>query len=309
MAGRLAVAGAGRGVRARGDLVVATALLEFQSPTTELIARPVPLRGRVTTWVVFAMVASVLAVAGVMPVDRVVTANGRVISRAGTLVVQPLETSIVRSILVQGGQVVHAGQTLARLDPTFTAADVGTYQAQATSLAAEVDRLRDEVADKPYASDGTTESRFQATIYGQRKAEYYFKLSNYREKIASLQSAVVRALGDVKAYTARLEGADVAAREVVPVALKTLEKKANVARFDRDALAVGAGAALAHRPAALVDQPVDEGADGVGERALHGVRSDLAPLAVGPRDGERDHGGLLGDLVAVVLEGHVASLR
>ncbi len=207
MSGKLAVAGTGRGVRARGDAVATTALLEFQSPTAELIARPVPLRGRVTIWAIFAMVGSVMAVAGIMPVDRVVTANGRVISRAGSLVVQPLETSIVRAILVQEGQVVKAGDILAKLDPTFTAADVGTYQAQAVSLQAEVNRLRNEVQDKPYVSDGTPESQFQATVYGQRKAEYDFKLSNYREKIASLQSAVVRSIGDVKAYNSRLAGA------------------------------------------------------------------------------------------------------
>ena len=207
MTGKLADVGAGRSARARDDLIATTALLEFQSPTAKLIARPVPLQGRITIWVIFAMVASVLTVAGVIPVDRVVTANGRVISRAGSLVVQPLETSIVRAILVQEGQAVHAGEVLARLDPTFTAADLGTYQAQAVSLAAEVERLRDEVEDKPYVSDGTPAGQLQAGIYGQRKAEYDFKLSNYREKIASLQSVVVRALGDLKAYTGRLDSA------------------------------------------------------------------------------------------------------
>jgi len=207
LTGKLADVGAGRSVRARGDLIATTALLEFQSPTAELIARPVPLRGRITIWVIFAMVASVLTVAGVIPVDRIVTANGRVISRSGSLVVQPLETSIVRAILVQEGQAVHAGEVLARLDPTFTAADVGTYQAQAVSLAAEVERLRDEVEDKPYVSDGTPAGQLQAGIYGQRKAEYDFKLSNYQERIASLQSVVVRALGDLKAYTGRLDSA------------------------------------------------------------------------------------------------------
>jgi len=207
MTGKLADVGAGRSARARDDLIATTALLEFQSPTAKLIARPVPLQGRITIWVIFAMVASVLTVAGVIPVDRVVTANGRVISRAGSLVVQPLETSIVRAILVQEGQAVHAGEVLARLDPTFTAADLGTYQAQAVSLAAEVERLRDEVEDKPYVSDGTPAGQLQAGIYGQRKAEYDFKLSNYREKIASLQSVVARALSDLKAYTGRLDSA------------------------------------------------------------------------------------------------------
>ncbi len=205
MASRLAVVG--QGVRARADAVAATALLEFQSPTAELIARPVPLRGRVTVWAIFAMLASFLVVAGVFPVDRVVTANGRVISKDGSIVIQPLETSIVRAILVQPGQVVHTGQVLARLDPTFTAADMGTYKSQAVSLQAEVDRLRSEVAGKPYLPNGTPAGQLQAAIFGQRQAEYNFKLSNYREKIASLQSAVVRALGDVNAYSARLGGA------------------------------------------------------------------------------------------------------
>ena len=40
------------------------------------------------------------------------------------MVVQPLETSIVRSIDVHEGEQVHAGQLLARLDPTFAAADL-----------------------------------------------------------------------------------------------------------------------------------------------------------------------------------------
>ena len=43
---------------------------------------------------------------GLIPIDRVVTAQGKVVSQAPTIVVQPLETSIVRSIDVREGQVV-----------------------------------------------------------------------------------------------------------------------------------------------------------------------------------------------------------
>lgn len=207
MANKLVLAGSGRGVRMRGDAHAATALLEFQSPTAELIARPVPLRGRLTVLAIFCLIVSMLVIAGWFPVDRVVTANGRVISRDGSIVVQPLETSIVRAILVQPGQVVHAGDVLAKLDPTFTAADLGTYQAQVVSLQAEVDRLRSEAAGKTYMSDGTPASQLQAAIFGQREAEHRYKLSNFQDKLASLQSSVVRALDDVKMYGARLQGA------------------------------------------------------------------------------------------------------
>ncbi len=50
-------------------------------------------------------------------VDQVVTARGIVVSRSPTLLVQPLETSIVNSIDVSEGERVHAGQILATSRP------------------------------------------------------------------------------------------------------------------------------------------------------------------------------------------------
>jgi HlyD family secretion protein len=181
------------------------ALLEFQSPTAALIARPVPFSGRVTIWVILTMVTCVIVVAGVFPIDRVVTASGRVVAQSSTLVVQPLDTSIVRKINVQEGQVVHAGEILAELDPTFAQADQGNYLAQTTSLQAEVNRLQAEMEGKPYVSDGSPMSALQASIFAHRTAEYDLKLENYREKIASLQAQATRAMADIEVGKSRLE--------------------------------------------------------------------------------------------------------
>ena len=83
MANKLVLAGIGRGLRARGDTVASTALLEFQSPTAELIARPVPLRGRVTVLVIFVMIASMLAV---LPPDTMTMSCARMrASRSATV--------------------------------------------------------------------------------------------------------------------------------------------------------------------------------------------------------------------------------
>jgi HlyD family secretion protein len=181
------------------------ALLEFQSPTAALIARPIPFSGRVTIWVILAMVACVIIVAGVFPIDRVVSASGRVVAQSSTLVVQPLDTSIVRKINVQEGQVVHAGDVLAELDPTFAQADQGSYQSQTASLQAEVNRLEAEMQGKPYVSDGTPMSALQAAIFAHRAAEFDLKLENYRQKIASLQGQVTRAMADIEIGKSRLE--------------------------------------------------------------------------------------------------------
>jgi HlyD family secretion protein len=179
-------------------------LLEFESPTAALIAQPVPLRSRIMTWVLASMFLVALVLSGTIPIDRVVTAQGRVVATSNNMVVQPLEVSIVRSIDVREGQIVHAGDLLARLDPTFAAADADTYAAQTASLQAEVNRLRAEVEGKPYISDGTQASQLQALLYAQRHAERQFRLVNYAQKIEALQVKIDQARGDIAAYSERL---------------------------------------------------------------------------------------------------------
>src|SRR5208283_815430 len=142
-------------VPTREDRAVMPAILEFQSPSAAIVTAPIPASARGVVWMITAMFASCVVAMGLIPIDRVVTATGKVISQAATLVVQPLETSIVRSIDVKEGQVVRAGDILARLDPTFAAADVGALAAQVASLQAEVSRLQAEVDGRPFTYTGT----------------------------------------------------------------------------------------------------------------------------------------------------------
>ena len=101
-------------------------ILEFQWPSTAIVNAPVPLLARGIVWIIASMVVTLIVVSGIIPVDRVVTAKGIVVSQSPTILVQPLDTAIVRSIDVQEGQRVSAGQVLAHLDPTFATADVDT---------------------------------------------------------------------------------------------------------------------------------------------------------------------------------------
>src|SRR5439155_26103923 len=114
------------------------------------------------------------------PVDQVVTARGVVVAQSPTVLVQPLETAIVRSIDVREGQQVKPGQLLARLDPTIAAADVAALGAQVDSFEAEVARLEAETAGKPFLYTRTDPNwSLQAAIYGHRKAQFDPKLESY----------------------------------------------------------------------------------------------------------------------------------
>jgi HlyD family secretion protein len=181
------------------------AILEYQSPSTAIVNLPMPRIARGFTLTFSTMLLGMLAAAGFIKVDRVVTAGGVVVARASTIVVQPLEASILRSIEVHPGDPVHAGQILARLDPTFATADLSTLVAQVSTLQAQVSRMQAELENRPFTYSGLDPNMtLQLAIDGQRQAEFNFKLENYQQKANSLTATIARARADVVSYTDRL---------------------------------------------------------------------------------------------------------
>ncbi|VTU30906.1 Hemolysin secretion protein D, chromosomal [Variovorax sp. PBS-H4] len=75
-------------------------------------------------------------------VDIVATAPGRIVVSERTKLVQPLERSIVRRVLVKDGDRVEAGQVLVELDPTAASADRTSIDEQLKSAQSELLRTR-----------------------------------------------------------------------------------------------------------------------------------------------------------------------
>lgn len=189
------------------------ALLEFQSPTAALIADPVPIGARYTSLILTSMVLVTVFLLGYFKVDRVVVTTGQVSASSSNIVVQPLETSIVRSIRVRAGQTVQKDEVLAELDPTFAGGDDRATTAQAASLSAEVARLHAELDGQPYHSDGTSYSDMQALMFVQRRQEYDFHAASLRAKVDSIAVKVTQATAAIENARTRLVGLrDVEAR-------------------------------------------------------------------------------------------------
>lgn len=188
----------------RGDPTLPV-ILEFQSPSTAIANAPVPRSARGVAWIISSMLGCMLLALGLIHVDRVVTAQARVVSVNPTLVVQPLEASIVRSIEVHEGQEVHAGQVLARLDPTFAAADEGALAAQVASLQAQVSRMQAESDGRSFTYAGLDpDLSLQAAIFAQRQSEYNYKIENYNQKLNGLVSTINKAKADAAGFSDRL---------------------------------------------------------------------------------------------------------
>lgn len=179
-------------------------LMEFHSPSAALISSPVPLAARGTLWMVVMMVITFFALSALVPVDKVVTATGRIISSSPNIVVQPLDTAIVREINVREGQTVKAGQTLAKLDSTFASADLTSLENSAEHLKAYVERLQAENNNKEYTPTTTNPaSTLQRSIFEQHTAQYKARLENYKQKINGFRLQITKSTQEAAFFKER----------------------------------------------------------------------------------------------------------
>jgi hemolysin D len=166
------------------------AIAEFQRDAIELEARVPPRVARLTLYAVVAIIVAGVVWASVSSVDEIVAAPGKLITTQPNLIVQPLETSVIRSIDVTVGQTVRAGQRLAALDPTFTQSDVKQLHGKVAALDAQMSRIEAELAGKPYepAADASSDALLQMRFYAQRKAAYDAQLRNFDDQIARAEA-------------------------------------------------------------------------------------------------------------------------
>src|SRR5215467_14523730 len=121
------------------------AAVAFQPDAVMIEERRFPWPARSVIYIVAALLISAALWATFSQVDRVVTARGKLITIDPLMVVQPLETAVIRTIEVGVGDFVKAGSVLVTLDPTFPESSevagrerLGSMQAEARRLEAEI---------------------------------------------------------------------------------------------------------------------------------------------------------------------------
>lgn len=194
-------------------------ILEYQPDAVEIEERPVP--GKIR-WVLYILMLSlILVVIGTVlfKVDRIVVAQGKLITTTPTIVVQPLSTAIIRSIEVRVGDVVEKDQPLATLDSTFAAADLSQLTQQKQALAVQLRRIQAEVNQQGFAATAAEgeDGRMQEKIFRQRRLILESSRRATDDKIASFaaklelnatmrqgQEAQLKLLRDLEGTTAKL---------------------------------------------------------------------------------------------------------
>ena len=139
---------------------------------------------RNTHYIGVLMFLSLIVIASLVKVDVVVTGSGRLVADAPTVVVQPMQLSIIREIRVKAGDTVRRGDVLATLAPTFAQADLTALGARRSALDSEVSRLTAELDGTRFEpAAGDPDRELQATLYAQRQAQYRSRLGDFDQKI------------------------------------------------------------------------------------------------------------------------------
>lgn len=116
--------------------------MAFLPAALSLQETPVHPAPRRLAWCVMALFALALMWACLGHVDIVAVAPGRIIVGERTKVIQPLEVSIVKKVLVKDGDTVSVGQVLVELDPTMASADTASVHEQLYAQTSEMLRTR-----------------------------------------------------------------------------------------------------------------------------------------------------------------------
>jgi hemolysin D len=180
-------------------------LAGFQSEADAMAYEKEPVMARLTLYIILGAFILAAAIASQVRIDRIVVGSGQLATTQPTVVVQSLNRAIIKSIHVREGDRVRAGDVLATLDPTFTAADVAQVEVQLESLDAEIERLEAERADRPLNVQSLSPkyAQMQMNLMNQRRAQKTEQLRSLDSKIVQLQASVVKHETDHKRFAER----------------------------------------------------------------------------------------------------------
>lgn len=114
---------------------------EFKPLLVEIEEEPLNPLGRIIFWIIISAILFFSLWMTIGKVDVVITARGKVIPVGEVKTVQPLNTGVVKNILVKPGDFVEKGQILMEINPSDIEPELESMQADMKQIELEVLRL------------------------------------------------------------------------------------------------------------------------------------------------------------------------
>jgi hemolysin D len=179
--------------------------LAFLPAALEIVETPPSPIGRAIAFTLMGLFCIALAWAWWGTIDVVATATGKIVPSGRTKVVQPFETGVVRSIRVQDGQLVKAGDVLIELDPTMNAAERDHLLSDLSAEQLNILRLHAAlISDEPLADFTPGDNADPALVATQRQL-LLNQVSEHRAKLAALDRQQAQKRAEVATTTATIQ--------------------------------------------------------------------------------------------------------
>ncbi len=180
--------------------VFATEAADFTPDLLTIQEQPPARLPRTVGYVTAGLFGVLLTWAAFGKLDIIAGAEGRLVPRNYSRVLQPAEAGIVREVLVRDGDRVLAGQVLMRMDATTAGADMGTLRADAALKALSLRRIDAELRGQPLLVD----ARDPPELATQVLAQYRARRQSYLDALAQEQATLARAQHDLAAARQQL---------------------------------------------------------------------------------------------------------
>ena len=161
--------------------------LAFLPAALEIVETPPSPIGRTIGATIILLFCAALVWAWWGTIDIVASASGKIVPSGRTKIVQPFETGVVRSIRVDDGQAVKAGDVLIELDPTVNAAERDHLRSDLLAEQLNIARLRAALAagDDPLA-DFTPPAEADPALLRTQRQLLLHQVAEHRAKLGAL---------------------------------------------------------------------------------------------------------------------------
>jgi len=178
--------------------------LAFMPAAIEITDTPARPLGRIIMISICAFTIIALGWAAIGEMDIIATSQGKIIPSERVKIIQPLESGVVRAILIKDGQHVNAGDVLVELDPTGSEADREKLAKELMTIEVELARLTALLQPDPlnafFPPDDTPKSLVQLHL-----AYLKSEVQQQRSERASLDGEISRREAEVRTVNAGIK--------------------------------------------------------------------------------------------------------
>ncbi len=225
-------------------------IIAFEPDALELKNERLPLAVRLCVWLPAVLVLIAVVWACLAEVDVVVQGNGKVVTDQPTVVMKPLERSVIQKINVKIGDIVRKDQILITFDPAFNTAEAERLKNEITALTAQLNRLTAEFTGKTYWGGNNQFEKWQQAIFSQRKKYFQERMNYFSEALSQITAsdkskrdnlrkqkerlAAIQKLEDM--FTKLHENKAASLKDLIQMSISRMEMEATVDQIENDLL-------------------------------------------------------------------------